>query len=197
MKAFLLLGLILAHTATLQARNLTYGLFDGDKRVGEVNIRRVEDGKVIKLESEGIVTVRFILSFRIYSYYRVWTDDHGMLSSHVKGMRDDTVTGESTGYRYGGEYITIVDDEIVKTSMPVTTSLLQLYYEEPEGLTEIFSEKEGLYLPIENLGDHRYKLTTFSGRPTLYTYENGIPVEVTFNTFLGTVIFRLEQTGMP
>ncbi len=193
MKKLILLSQILVHTLPVQAQQLVYGLFDGDKRIGEVYIKRENHDGIDKLESESIIKARFILSFRIYSYYRVWNDEHGMVSSYVKGMRNETVTGEATGYRYGNEYVTISDDEVFKTVTPVTTSLLELYYEEPVGLTKIFSERGGVYLPIKSLGNHRYELTKSSGRPTIYTYEDGIPNVISFSTFLGTVIFRLEE----
>ncbi len=193
MRITFILLLLLGTGATTLAQKLVYGLYNGNDRIGEFNVAREVNSGIEKMISEGEVIVTFIWTFRIHSRYEVWNDERGMFSSSAKGMRDQKITDGAYGRRSGDEYITIADGETVKALAPVTSSVLGLYYQEPGKTTRVFSERRGVYLPIEHLEGNRYELTTYAGRPAVYTYEGGIPAEIVLSTYLGTVTFRLER----
>lgn len=49
-----------------------------------------------------------------------------------------------------------------------------LYFKEPIGIKQIYSERFLEYCPIESSGDHKYVIHLPNGKENIYTYENGM-----------------------
>ncbi|MEL6653745.1 MAG: DUF6134 family protein, partial [Bacteroidota bacterium] len=72
---------------------------------------------------------------------------------------------------------------------PQNTYSIKHNRSEPFGRTRVYSERQGVYLPLKALGNHRYELTTYAGRPAIYTYKNGRCVSIKLSHLLGSVTF--------
>lgn len=76
------------------------------------------------------------------------------------------------------QYSLIIDGIHTTINEPVITrSVSEIYFEEPEHSEKVFSAYFGRYLTFEKIGEHQYELTSPDGS-NIYTYENGICVEV-------------------
>lgn len=88
--------------------------------------------------------------------------------------------------------IQINDDKSQLKNRKVTYSCTNLYHHEPLGLTELFSERYGVYCKIKALPNHKYELSLPTGKRNYYQYKDGICREVEVNETLATFYFRLK-----
>lgn len=74
-------------------------------------------------------------------------------------------------YRYPNERY-----KIDSVDMGFTTA--KLYFKEPVGINEVYSERFLQYCPLEVVGGHKYKLNLPDGKTNYYRYEDQKLVEV-------------------
>lgn len=83
----------------------------------------------------------------------------------------------------------IVDSEKGKrtfTKRPAF-SVLKLYFENPESLTEIFSEAEADYIPMRHINDNTVEVKNKNGGKGLYYYKDNVIQELEFYTAIAKV----------
>lgn len=93
----------------------------------------------------------------------------------------------------GQTYKIQTEKEKLSLSRPVTASVVTLYFKEPVGLTEIFSEVFGKMVPVTEVKPHKYSIKLPDGKKNTYTYENGVVVEVEVPSPVGTAHIRLKK----
>ena len=65
-----------------------------------------------------------------------------------------------------------------------------LYFTEPKGITSIFSNTEGDFLPITPQENNAYKLSLPNGRSSTYYYTNGLLTHVETEITFGSITFK-------
>lgn len=76
--------------------------------------------------------------------------------------------------RVGNKYVANINhktDTIYRAEIPFCVA--DLYFHEPKGLTEIYSNMYGSFVKISDTGNHRYKFTTPDGKVNYYAYAKG------------------------
>lgn len=68
-----------------------------------------------------------------------------------------------------------------------------LYFTEPRGIKEVYSETNGRFLPVKELPGNRYALILGEGKQNIYTYAKGRLMLVEVNHALGKAYFRLVE----
>jgi hypothetical protein len=74
----------------------------------------------------------------------------------------------------------------------IVYSIGNIYYKEPIGQTQIFSEKHMEMCPISKTGDF-YTVSFSDGKSTMYKYQNGICVWAETKQRLYKITFRLKE----
>ncbi len=173
----------------LPAQLIVFDVMDDEDTVGVMTVKRSTAGDQTHLESDGLITVSLIWTFELRNRYYANFKEGKLVDSKVRNTRNDDLTGEADGVISGERYLNTVDGE--KRSVPagIDYILLSMYFEEPVGRTQAYSERQGVYLPIKALGEHKYELTTYAGRPAIYTYVDGRCEEIHLSHFLGSVNF--------
>ena len=87
----------------------------------------------------------------------------------------------------------VIDGESKVWGQPITATVGSLYYTEPEGLTEIFSERHGKFLEIEKESEGRYRLKKPDDRFNTYQYENGVCTKVEVDNMLTSFSFHIVR----
>ena len=92
-----------------------------------------------------------------------------------------------------GNYYTITKNgHTSKYLNEIAFSGALLYYREPKGLTNIYSEFDNLEKPIKNIGINEYQITNpKNGYLSEYKYKNGVLVSTTNHHTLLT--FKLTK----
>ena len=77
-------------------------------------------------------------------------------------------------------------------SREITFSIVDLYFKEPSGLTEVFSTMYADFLPIQSRAPGEYIVTTPDNMKAWYSYKDGKLVKIESETPLGTVVSTRE-----
>ena len=77
-------------------------------------------------------------------------------------------------------------------SREITFSIVDLYFKEPSGLTEVFSTMYADFLPIQSRAPGEYIVTTPDNMKAWYSYKDGKLIKIESETPLGTVVSTRE-----
>ncbi|WP_394357293.1 DUF6134 family protein [Dokdonia donghaensis] len=75
---------------------------------------------------------------------------------------------------------------------PINYTTIQLYFEEPIGLTSCYSEQDGSINKLVALGNHSYKKVNAKGLENLYFYKDGRLIKASIDG--GVIQFELVAT---
>ena len=75
----------------------------------------------------------------------------------------------------------------------VKYSVISLYFSEPKGMKQLFTERIGEVYPLTDLGSGRYEYKIPNGDKNVYVYKNGELVETERKTIIGTVYVKLVK----
>ena len=105
----------------------------------------------------------------------------------------------SSKIEWQGQAYHIVINEETQPPMaePINWSGSLFYYWEPVGISQVFSESSGVYMPVVSLGEGKYKVTDpKNDRDMIRHYENGRQVKVEMkHTLLTIYLIRTDSTN--
>lgn len=158
----------------VQTWNHSFHIFLGEKEIGYLNFSETRWGKDLQILVESEIDARFIFKYtakgeEIYQYR-----NDTLISSNLfrqingKVRLNQKIIRTKNGYKITGP-------QLAKNieSKGVRTNLTRLFVEEPVGIQAIFSDRFGEWVPLEQTGEHQYKITLPNGSRTHFSYRNG------------------------
>ncbi|CAN5443756.1 hypothetical protein BH23BAC1_BH23BAC1_06130 [soil metagenome] len=198
MPNFLILTGILVFTQflPLQAQELSYDIVWKGDSIGFLHASKIPTKNMTRYEIDSQASFRFIAKIEL-DYYFENVFSNGVL---VKGISKHSMNNKlksSSSIKWDGKkYNATVDDlEVPLDKKAVKTSMTSMYYQEPVGINEIFSERYAVYCAIKPVGTNKYELTLPNGKKNYYTYEGGICTLVEVNHPMATFYFKLRQNN--
>lgn len=178
---FLCLLILSIISSNLLAQEYAYAIRMGGKDIGEITASRTETQSTETYKVLSNVDFKVLWkkynrktdNFVIYEDSAIKTS-YSSISMNNK-LEDSTainwINNSYKCYRYS-------DKKKEACDSLVSYSSVKLYFEEPIGMKEIYSERFLAYCPIELIGAHKYKLYLPNGKENCYTYESGELIEV-------------------
>lgn len=180
-------------SGSLAAQNIRYNVVKGSKTIGSMDINRIQNGNSVRYDIKNDVEFTLLFSFTSV-YWLSETFENGLLQ---KGDSHNLFNGRKQKYtnveRVDGKYY--VSEDGVRsyiTSKDVSYTVSNLYFTEPVGITEVFSQWFGKYLTMKKIGDHFYEMTSPDGVNT-YKYKDGICTEVKVSRDFATFYFKIQE----
>lgn len=183
--AKVLLSFMLAMSLScVYGQKLAYDVVKGRKTIGKMTVERIRVADTIKYNIESRVEFNLILSFKIdFLSQEFFVDDvliDGFAESRLNGKPQKKSIVKGDGQKYvvnvNGSPVTLSNKQI-KRSIPL------LYFDMPESKTTIFSQQFSEFLPIQQVEEGVFELTSPDGK-NVYRYENNTCVEVqVFRTY--------------
>ncbi len=189
---FLLLSFLSSGRETIVKEIIYFDIYFAGSPIGHIKAEKwIEDGMTM---------------YEVYSFaeYNSWLYDY-QRTTHVKAhFRDgilikswakiteyDDVLVLSITQRKGSAYRMVNrDGEVNWHQGLIRASSIQLYFEEPQGIDEVFSESHLVMGRIEEDGLHEYEYHTPEGKTNEYFYEDGKLVKVNIYRSLVTITFK-------
>lgn len=167
------LGFLLAQTIHLDV------MMD-DTKCGDINVIAKKQGLQTEYEMTSNVKVKMIFEITMEGKTNDVFKDGKLFSGNAKRVSSIGSENKETKILWDGKKYTITkssnDPSTVAT--PITYCLTDLYFREPIGISQVFSEMQGTYLPLTNLQNHQYQLQVNDSKKDTYTYTNGKLVKV-------------------
>lgn len=185
------LGFLLLFSGTFTfGESLSYTVFKGNDKIGKINISRTIKNNTTEYFFESNVKLWFIVSVEVYDRMKVIFQGNQMLQAHLFRTLNGKVKVNNTANWTGTLYEMKNKDEeksIINHSIYLTTA--NLYYNEPNNMNMVYSEKFQKMIPIKKTGNKKYTLELPNGNKTTYSYANGVCSMVEADTDWATLRF--------
>ncbi|MES2381781.1 MAG: DUF6134 family protein [Bacteroidota bacterium] len=119
--------------------------------------------------------------------------EQAVLKNGIAYRHSNRGTENIIGYtqKLGNKYVSNINHKVDTIYKPaITFTVADLYFTEPIGLTEIYSNMYGSFVKISDLGNHKYKFTTPDGKVNAYTYINGQLSIIEVELSIGKVVSK-------
>lgn len=170
-----IIALLCFHSFYAQKETKHFKIIHDGKPLGTLDATKTTNGDIIIYESQTKIKYHLVVSIDIdYSYYVSFNSGelreakaHITVKGNTKTNTKTVVT--NTGYNFYS------DNELQK-SIPETSikhCIVQMLFEEPVGLTKIYSEEHGNFHTLKKIKEHIYLKTTSNGHKSTYHYKDG------------------------
>jgi hypothetical protein len=113
-----------------------------------------------------------------------------LIESEALVKRNDKLLKNTTTVFTDGNYsVKKINKEQKIIDRAISFSVVLLYFKEPLGLTVIYSEAWGQFLPLVYQGNSSYSLKIPDGSESTFKYTNGQLKEVITNSIIGEIKF--------
>lgn len=176
----------------LVAQTYHYDIVKGGKVIGDMTSTKTVRGEEVVYTVRSVTNFKVIVNLKIeYELKETYLNgiyQSGSSHSELNGVsqKDSKVKKISNGYKIETE------SNIVTYLGDISYSIPEIYFSEPIGKKEVFSQAFGEGLIIEKEREHVYVLVSEDGR-NVYTYENGICKEVKVSRSYAVFYIRLKK----
>ncbi len=165
-----------------------------DKVIGEVMVKEINtsNGVIRKLESNS--TIRIIISVHVKAEYQVVRNKNGLMTEGI-GSREANMGNHNVQSKTRcvapNKYRVERNGQVwTHNNFPIDFCVADMFFSEPHGRTEVYSNMYGKNLSLIREKDRSYHLVTPDGKDSFYYYKNGQLLKVEFGTPIGKIITR-------
>jgi hypothetical protein len=188
---FLLFFLVVS-SFTLTAQKLNYNVVLLGNNIGKTTVEKRDssDGTTrYKLRSQSDAKV-FFTHYKSTLTTDVIYKDGQMIFSYFHNIKEDEEIKTKTFWDKV-KYIVEAKGEKRLINKVIRHTAIQLYFEEPKVLQQIFSERLGYFVDFVKSAEGVYECALNGGVTSIYRYQNGKLVEMEMKKRLGTVFLKL------
>ena len=173
--AMLLVTNTYANNSKKISESIAYNVVKNDKVIGTITIVKTQynNGVTYKLESK--ITAKYVLEFNIVGKEKSIFRNGELVYSHVyrkvnkKIKTDHEIMYVNDIYKSGEEDLDI---------KAIQGNLIKLYFVEPIGVQEVFSDNMKKMVDITALGGGKYKIEFSKNKFNILHYQNGRCVKI-------------------
>ncbi len=155
-----------------QAQKLVFELVYKDKNLGKLTARHYKKGDTLFYISNTSIKTRIITPLNVEYTYLVKKDlNKQLLFAEVTIVVNGKTRTHSFTRKKENAYIFTESNKSHKINRPINYSSVQLLFEEPAGVKEIYSEEQGKFLTLQQESRHKYIKS--SKKDSEYHYVNG------------------------
>lgn len=193
-KSPLIILLFLPLILFCQKKQNEFAVYHKDKLIGSVTAVQISNGKNVTREMKTSTSSKILMmSIEVESEIVAVYEDSVMVKSISyrfankgnENSQSSTIRTENQKYK-----VTVNGKSDHLTGKDIIYSVVDLYFREPLGLSQIYSNIHGKFLTLLHLGAHRYKMTLPDGKETYYTYFNNELISIEIEMAAGTVITK-------
>ncbi|MBK5279445.1 MAG: hypothetical protein JJE09_11345 [Bacteroidia bacterium] len=183
--------LFVATLTLAQKQEIIFDVIYKDEKVGALHAQETKVGS----KSIKVLTIETNSTFFFIPIY---------MESEVTAIQQDGVLIEGTAYRDASRKSSDVIATVTKIGFQLyqrerngvndqiknknlTFCVVDLYFKEPVGVTQVFSNMYSHMLQLKRIDTGKYKLITPNNNNSIYTYVDGKLVSIEANTFVGKI----------
>lgn len=196
--SYLIIGLFSLSWLLSQNTAQSYYMKALGSKIGSMNYYRQTKGEDVYYRTTSLLEVNLLVK-RVKM--EVENQIHYHAGQFISAHSQVVVNGEqnsSSLIEWTGDHYTVqIDDGEKKTlKSPVYYSGSRLYFDEPKGVQQAFSEASGIFMVVKPLGSGAYQVTDpHNNRSMVYYYENGVQTKVSIKHPLLTVYLIRDDLG--
>lgn len=176
---FLLISMMTPIIENDGIENVEFEIINKDKKIGYISIVKSTEGTRTTYEVKSRVETKFILKFKaVGSETSVYQNDTLVYSSMYRKVNRKIKVDQVVEFKNGNYYLN--DKKKIELNNPsiIQFNLVQLYFNEPKGITEVYCDKQKKFLKVQSLGNGKYKVQFKKGNYSVFNYRNGECVSI-------------------
>lgn len=178
-------------STTANAQELLFQAYLGDKHIGTMTVTRTPTASGAIYTSVTDLTVTYLVSVDLDLSYEAVYRNNRLHSTSFDYQRSHKTRESCEGHLEGNTFSTYFDDRTEKVDITdIRQSLTAAYFAEPKGKMQVFSERWGVNIPLEPVGEKQYKITLPDGKESIMTYADGQIRESRIISGWGDIVFR-------
>lgn len=189
--------LFFASGSPLYGQKLFYEIYKGEDRIGEITVEKKAEGNTVHYEANSEANFRVLFKNRLITHTSSRFVDKELVYARSEITLNDKVRESGTTKKEGNYYnfFKHPDTNVKRKEAPFLISTTVLYYFEPSGVEEVFSENYQQLCKLKNIGAHAYELALPGGKINQYFYKNGKLVEVKIIRTFVDLSFKLKENS--
>lgn len=179
------------------SQTLFYDIYKGSDKIGEITVKKVAGDDKVHYEANSSSRFRTLWMNDLSTLTAADYVNNELSYSVSKITLNDKIREHSITKKEGSfyNYYKHPKERYRKKESPFRLSTVILYYSEPLGIKQVFSENYQQLCDLKVIGANAYELTLPGGKINQYFYKDGKLVEVkVFRTFVD-LSFRLKERG--
>ncbi|WP_241330551.1 DUF6134 family protein [Chryseobacterium arthrosphaerae] len=198
MKALLIFSILLPgyfqpNLAMSVKEYLNYSIIKDDKTIGTIRVERSLKDNITEYLFESRAQVKILYSIEIYDKMNVNFKQNILQQAKLYRTMNGKLKVNNTAI-WNGSFYNLSDKDgpngFLKQSVLYSTA--SLYFNEPENVKSVFSEKFQKMVPVQKIDARRYRISLPNGNTTTYTYTSGICTLVEASTDFANLKFVLN-----
>jgi hypothetical protein len=175
----LVLFIIYSFPQTLTGQSVELKIFKKSKEIGSIVGKRTEGPDSTSYIVHTNVNFSFLVSYDRKQYTRAVLRNDRLHQCQSKiTVNDDLKENKFSHFSIHGEHGMNHGVNYREMDQEVKFSTIMMYFHEPKGIDQVFSESFQEFCQIEKLPKQSYKLTLPNGEHNIYRYHNERLVEV-------------------
>lgn len=158
------------------AQDASFTVKHNDKNIGSINVSRGVKNNIEYFSVDSKVSYRMIIKINRHTTMSATYKGGVLLSGSSEIIVNDSVDKKSITTFTNGGYEVEVNGNFYKKleKKSIRFSIPKLYFSEPRGIEEVYSEYFMKMIPLEALGESKYVLQLDGNDENTYHYINGV-----------------------
>ena len=171
---FFLLAYTSLNNETTEVEKISFNIIKKNSRIGYIDIEKTSLNKITTYTLDSEVKVKVVFNFSAIGREKsIYKDDTLIFSSIYRKLNNKVKLNQSLFF-VNGKYLLKKKNKKEKINIDVINSnLVTLFFYEPVGIQEIYSDKYKKMVKITPIGNSRYKIVLPNKSTSIYHYENG------------------------
>lgn len=171
---FFLLAYTSLNNETTEVEKISFSIIKKNSRIGYIDIEKASLDKTTTYTLDSEVKVKVIFSFKAIGREKsIYKDDTLIFSSVYRKLNNKVKLNQSLSF-INGKYLFKEKNKKEEINIDVINSnLVTLFFFEPVGIQEIYSDKYKKMVKIIPIGSSRYKVVLPNNGTSIYHYQNG------------------------
>lgn len=190
MKQLILIALIFFSTKVGIAQNAQYEVILMGKKIGDVHLTKETDthGDRYKMQSESHAKVMFVKKSSTVNFDVLFKGGALVESFYSSKKEGDNIVTRVN--KASDTYRVVSNEKESSLKESIDFSSIMLYFKEPIGITQVFVERIGDFIPLKKLSEGEYSYLQPDGTTSIYRYLQGKLVEIQLKRGVGSVFIR-------
>jgi len=171
---FFLLAYTSINNETTEVEKISFNIIKKNSRIGYIDIEKTSLNKITTYTLDSEVKVKVVFNFSAIGREKsIYKDDTLIFSSIYRKLNNKVKLNQSLFF-VNGKYLLKKKNKKEEINIDVINSnLVTLFFYEPVGIQEIYSDKYKKMVKITPIGNSRYKVVLPNKSTSIYHYQNG------------------------
>lgn len=154
--------------------NRVFNIYHGKNSIGFLKITETRQGEKTQIDVRSEIEARLIFTYTATGAESYAYRNDTLISSDLFRKVNDRVRLKQKMVWSGNHYrVTGPDFHKILDVQNIRFNLTRLFLQEPEGITQVFSDRFGQWVPVNRTGAHEYEVVLPNHSRTIFSYQEG------------------------